>query len=197
MEIALLARHGESNYSARGLLNGDVAVQVGLTAAGVEQARTLGDALRDIPIEVAVTSGLERAIATADEALRGRSVRRVVLAELNDPLYGVFEGRRLEEYRAWAASTPSTVGPDGGGESRRCVIQRYARAFRDLLGLPEGTVVVVCHSLPVSYALLARDGGVPTARMPLAAYATAYPFTAGELASAADVLERWLAAPSW
>ena len=41
MRRAFFARHGESEYSVRGLLNGDVAVSVGLTPAGVEQARRL------------------------------------------------------------------------------------------------------------------------------------------------------------
>jgi hypothetical protein len=34
-------------------------------------------------------------------------------------------------------------------------------------------------------------------RVPLVPYATPYPFTAAELREVVEVLDRWLAAPSW
>ena len=197
MQRAILARHGESAYSVRGLLNGDPSVPVGLTPAGVEQARGLGEQLRDAEIDVVVTSALPRAIETADVAVDGRDVPRVVVAELNDPRYGSFEGRELEEYRAWAASSASSAAPEGGGESRRAIVARYARAYRTVLTRPEQTLLVVCHSLPISYALLARTGDEPAARVPLVAYATPLPFTVAELETVVDGLDRWLAAPTW
>lgn len=197
MKRAILARHGESEYSARGALNGDVTVACGLTPAGLEQARRLGEALRDQSLGLCVTSALERAQATADEALIGRDVPRLVLPELNDPLYGPYEGRPLQDFRAWASSASSSEAPGPGGESRWAIIERYARAFRTLLARPEETILVVAHSLPVSYALGAREGLEPGARVPIAKYATPYPFGAAELERATDLLERWLAAPSW
>ncbi len=197
MRRVILTRHGESEFSVRGALNGDVGVPCGLTPAGLEQARRLGRELVSEPIELCVTSEFERARATADEALRGREVPRLVLAELNDPLYGRFEGAPLEEFRAWAAGASSAESPGPGGESRRQIAERYARAYRILLDRPEQAILAVSHSLPVAYALAARDGGEPAARVALAGYATAYPFVADELDRAAGVLERWLAAPSW
>jgi probable phosphoglycerate mutase len=197
METAILARHGESEFSARGALNGDISVACGLTPAGVEQARRLGEELRGEPIALCVTSEFERAQATADEALRGRDVPRLVLPDLNDPLYGNYEGASLEAFRAWASSASSSDPPGPGGESRRAIVERYTRAFRWLLARPEQTVVVVAHSLPVAYALGARDGLEPGARMPLAQYATPYRFAAEELERATGLLERWLTAPTW
>ncbi|HZO96060.1 MAG TPA: histidine phosphatase family protein [Gaiellaceae bacterium] len=197
MRLAILARHGESEYSARGRLNGDAAVPCGLTARGREEARRLGEALRGDPLELCVTSALQRARETADEALGGRDVPRLVLPELNDPLYGPYEGGSIEEYRAWAAAAPSSAAPEPGGESRLALVRRYARGFRTVLERPEEHVLVVCHSLPVSYALEARAGRPPAVRMPLVAHAAPYPFSAGELESAVAVLERWAAAPTW
>ena len=197
METAILARHGESEFSARGALNGDISVACGLTPAGVEQARRLGEDLRDMPLGLCVTSEFERAKVTADEVLRGREVRRLVLAELNDPLYGPYEGASLEEFRVWAGGASSSDLPGPGGESRRAIVERYARAFRSLLARPEETILVVAHSLPVAYALGARDGLEPGARVPLAEYATPYPFAAAELERATGLLEGWVAAPSW
>jgi broad specificity phosphatase PhoE len=194
---AILARHGESEYSSRGLLNGDISVAVGLTARGRDEARRLGDGLRSEALDLCVTSEFQRTRETADVALEGRDVRREVDARLNDPLIGRYEGQQLEDYRSWASANSSSAAPAGGGESRLAVVDRYARAFRDLVERPEETILVVCHSLPVSYALGAREGRQPGARMPLAEHATPYPFTADELDAAATLLEQWVASPTW
>ncbi len=151
MRRAFFARHGESEYSAIGLLNGDTQVPVGLTEVGLEQARQLGEVLRAEPFDLCVTTELERVRATADVALAGRDVPRLVVPELNDPLYGPFEGSAIDEYRAWAAGAPSSETPGDGGESRHAIVERYARGLRIVLDREEETILVVAHSLPISY----------------------------------------------
>ncbi len=197
MQQAILVRHGESDYSSRALMNGDVAVAVGLTERGREQARALAVALRDLRLDLCVTSALQRAVETADVVLAGRVMPRLVMPELNDPLYGRFEGGTLDDYRAWAAASPSSAAPEGGGESRVAIVARYVRAFRSLLARPEETILVVCHSLPIAYALGAREGKPPSAREPLAEYAHPYRFDTAELGRAADVLDTWTTDPTW
>ena len=197
MERAILARHGESVFNVRDVVNGDIALPGALTPRGHEQAAVLGEALRRERLDLCVTSEFERARTTADEALAGRDVPRVVLPALNDPLYGRYEGKPLEAYRAWAWANPSTIAPGAGGESRVAIVERYARAFRGLLARPEKTILVVAHSLPIAYALGARAGQTPEARVPFAGNAVPYPFTAGELERAARLLEGWVAAPDW
>jgi broad specificity phosphatase PhoE len=193
----IFARHGESEFSARGALNGDITVPCGLTPAGLEQARSLGAALADEPFELCVTSEFQRTRETADEVLRGRDIPRLVVPELNDPRYGPYEERQIEEYRDWAANASSRESPGEGGESRYAIVERYAQAFRILLARPEDAILIVAHSLPIAYALHARAGKPPEARVPLAEYATPYPFAAWELRRAAITLEYWLAAPNW
>jgi broad specificity phosphatase PhoE len=194
---AFFARHGESEYSARELLNGDVAVSVKLTPAGVEQARRLGRSLRAELLDLCVTTELERVRQTADVALDGREVPRLVVRELNDPLYGPFEGKTIEEYRGWATGAPSSDSPGDGGESRHAIVERYVRGFRIVLERPEEALLVVAHSLPVSYLLGALEGLEPGARAPLVPYAIPYGLTDEELERAIGVLDAWLAAPSW
>jgi len=178
-------------------MNGDIAVAVGLTARGREEARRLGEALRDQPIDLCVTSEFQRARETADEALAGRDIPRLVVPELNDPLYGPFEGSTLDEFRGWAAASGSTALPGPGGESRLAIVERYARAFRILLARPEDAILAVCHSLPIAYAMEARSGRPPAVHAPMAEHAVPYPFTAAELEAAADLLENWAAHPTW
>ncbi len=197
MERAILARHGESEFSVRSLLNGDPAVPGGLTAEGRKQARALGLALRDAPIDLVVTTGFPRTDETADLAIAGRRIPRLVLPGLGDPRYGPYEGGPLEDYRAWAAASTSSAVPGAGGESRAAIVERYARGYRGLLARPEEAILLVAHSLPLAYALQAKDGKAPAARMPFAAYATPYPFARDELEAVAGVLERWLEAPTF
>jgi broad specificity phosphatase PhoE len=197
LRTAVLARHGESEYSVAGRLNGDLEVDVRLTPGGLEQARELGRTLAGEPLDLCATSEFRRARETADEALGGRRVPRLVLPELNDPRYGRFEGAALADYRSWASASPSSAVPGPGGESRLEIVERYARGFRTLLDRPEEAILAVCHSLPVSYALGARAGLPPGARTPLAEYAVPYPFTAEELSAATRLLEQWVARPTW
>jgi len=197
MREAILARHGESVFNVVDVMNGDIAVPGGLTARGVEQARALGSALRDQTLDLCIVSEFERAQQTADLALEGRQLPRLVWPRLNDPLYGPFEGKLLEEYRAWGAANHSRAVPGDRGESRHAIVTRYAEAFRGLLARPEDVILVVCHSLPVSYALGGREGIPPGARVPMAENATPYPFTADELERATVTLETWLADPTW
>jgi alpha-ribazole phosphatase len=197
VDSAILARHGESEFSVRGALNGDASVPGGLTAAGRDQARRLGERLDGTALDLCITSALQRTRETADDALGDRAVPRLVLPELNDPRYGRFEGALLADYRAWAWDEPSSALPGPDGESRLALVERYAGAYRAVLARPERELLVVGHSLPIAYAIAARDGSPPAARMPLVAYAEPHPFTAEELERVVAVLEAWAAAPTW
>lgn len=197
MQTANFVRHGESEYSVELRLNGDAAVDVGLTARGREEARRLAEELAAVELDLCVTSELRRTVETADLALPGRPVPRLVLRELNDPRYGAFEGATLEEYRAWADSAPSHARPSEDGESRLDIVARYARALRILLAREERVILVVAHSLPIAYLLATMDGDLPRQRVPLVEHAAIHRVTAAELERATDALEAWSKAPTW
>jgi broad specificity phosphatase PhoE len=197
MERALLVRHGESVFGARGLATGKVDVRCPLSERGAAQAGALAKEISGEDIDLCVTSELERTRQTADIALAQRSVRRIVLAELNDPLYGSYEGGPLDAYRAWAHANDSAAEPPGGGEGRQTLVARYAAGFRRILGRPERTILVVAHSLPIAYVLMALAGLDPAPRVPLVEYAKTHTVSAGELRRAIIRLEAWCDAPSW
>jgi probable phosphoglycerate mutase len=197
MEVAILARHGESEYSANGLTNGDPRVACPLTAVGLAQAHALGGSLANEPLELCIITAFERTRATALAALAGRGVPLRVVEALNDPDYGEFEGRSLDEYRGWLADASSDATPPGGSESRRAIVSRYAEGFRQVLARPERTLLVVAHSLPLAFALAASEGTQPRPRAAVVPYATPYLFEHARLAAAVGVLERWLVAPDW
>ena len=198
MEELILARHGESEYSLLGRLNGDPAAAVDLTQRGEEEARRLGEELADEPIDLAIHTGFPRTRATLELVLAGRDVPVAEEPRLADPRAGDFEGLTLDEYRAWAWTRGSREDAPGGGESRLAVASRYAAAYRALLGRPERTILVVLHALPVAYLLLARDGQPPRPRVDLhVEYARPYRFAAAELERALRVLEDWCSSPTW
>lgn len=197
VERLILARHGETGWNTRRLVNGDPSVPVGLTDRGREEARRLGEALRDERLDLCATSAFPRTQETAAIALAGRDVPLLVVPELGDPDYGPYEGLGLDEYRAWAASHPSSAVPDGGGESRLAIVRRYVEGFRSLLERPERTVLAVVHALPVAYALAGRDGQAPPPRVPLVENARPYPLDRSEVEAAVALMEDWCAAPTW
>lgn len=198
MQTLILARHGESEYSARGLLNGDPSVAVGLTEAGEAQARELGAALRETRIDLCVTTEFGRTRRTAELVLAGREVPLEIWPELNDPHAGSYEGLPIDDYLVWAGAAGSAEPVPGGGQSRQAVVTRCARAYRALLERPEPTILVVLHALPLAYLLGALDGTAPAPRMhrPVG-YADAHSVDAGALGDAVELLEAWCAAPGW
>jgi probable phosphoglycerate mutase len=198
MEHLIFARHGESEYSARGLLNGDPSVEVGLTEAGEAQARALGVTLRETPIDLCVTTEFGRTHRTAELALQGRDVPTEVWPDLNDPHAGSWEGLPIDEYLVWAAEAGSAEAVPGGGQSRNAIVTRCARAYRALLVRPESTILVVLHALPIAYLLSALEGTAPAPRMGrVVEYAHPYRVEGEALRSAVELLEAWCAAPGW
>ncbi len=197
MESLILARHGESVFSASLALNGDPAVPGPLTATGEEQARGLGHALCEEEIDLCVTSEFQRTRETAELALAGRTVPVLIVPELNDHPAGRYEGRPLAEYLEWAHAAPAADLVPGAGESRIDVAGRFARGFRAVLERPEQTILAVLHSLPIVYLLGAAEGRAPAAELPLLSYAEPSRLSAVEVRSAIDRLESWTAAPTW
>ena len=171
MERALLVRHGESVFSARGLATGRVDVRCPLSARGAAQARALAEDIASEAIDLCATSELERTRETADIALADRAVPRIVLRELNDPLYGRYEGGPLDDYIAWALANGSAAEPPGGGEPRQTLVARYVAGFRGILERPERAILIVTHSLPIAYVLMALAGRDPAPRVRLVEYA--------------------------
>ena len=190
MRLLLLARHGQSVFNVGGVVNGDPALDQGLSDVGRAAAAGLGVELAALPIDLCVTSRFPRAQETARLALGGRvaEVLHEIDADLDDIRIGELEGKTLADYRLWKhVHARSDRFP--GGESLAEAATRYAAAFARLAARPEDTILCVCHEIPVRYAINAA-GGSPDPDRPFhdVPNATPYLFDAEALARAAAAL---------
>jgi 2,3-bisphosphoglycerate-dependent phosphoglycerate mutase len=199
MQTMIVARHAESECSARGIANGEPNSSCPLTERGEEQAGALGRSLVGRRIDLFVTSEFSRARRTAEIALTGREPEPpwLELAELNDIRVGAFERGPLEQYTSWAHEQGPEERPPGEGESRAEAAARFARGFRLVLARTEPVILVVTHGLAVSYLREASAGrGFGSRHIPVP-YARPFEFSAEELAQALDRLEAWQKNPRW
>jgi len=157
MRLFLLARHGQSLFNVDDVVNGDPLLDRGLSEQGIEEAERLGGQIAAVPLDVVVVSPFPRAVQTANIALGTREVPHEPDPELGDVRIGELEGARLADYRAHPAHDDRTRRFPGG-ESLDEAALRYAAAFERLLARRERVVLVVCHEIPVRYAVNAAAG---------------------------------------
>ena len=197
MKTLLVARHAESVLSAQRIANGDPGVECPLTEVGRAQARALGEAVAAEPIDLCAVTEFERVRETAELALDGRDVPFLVVAELNDPRIGEFEGRSIDEYGRWIWPKGPLEAPPGGGEHRAELAARYARGLRTLLERPEAMVLHVGHAHPIAYLRDALAGATPRSQIEPVGYVEVLRLDEAELRAAVELLEAWAASPAF
>jgi broad specificity phosphatase PhoE len=157
VRLFVLSRHAHSTLNLEGRVNGDPSVDVPLTDDGRAQARRLGEQLANMPLELCVHTRFRRTRDTAEGILHGREVPLHEEPLLDDIDVGELEGETLAAYRAWKADH-DRADRFPGGESLDEAARRYGLAFRALLERSEQAVLVVCHEIPIRYALNAASG---------------------------------------
>jgi len=190
MRLFVLSRHAESVLNHENRINGDPTVPAPLTDRGRDEAALLGLQIRSIPLEVCLHTRFGRTLETVRIALEGRDVPIAEEELFDDVRVGELEGWTLEDYRAWKREH---VRADRfpGGESLDEAARRYAEGFRRLLGGTWECVLVVCHEIPIRYALNAVGGSdsldAPVHAIPNAAL---FLFDENALAAAAAGIDR-------
>ena len=187
--LVAFSRHAHSLLNAEHRINGDPSLPVPITDEGKEQARLLGLQLANVPFDLCVHTRFGRTRETAEIALAGRDVPFEVEPLFDDIAVGDLEGVSVDEFREWK-SRHSRADPFPGGESLDDAARRYAEGLRKLLAGDRRSVLVVCHEIPIRYALNAAAGSDeldgPAHAIP---NATPFLFDAVPLARAADRIE--------
>ena len=157
MRLFLVCRHGQSLFNVDQIVNGDPALDRGLSEQGIEEAERLAGQIAPVPLELVAVSPFPRALQTANIALDGRDVPHLVDEELGDVRIGRLEGASLDAYRETPAhSNRKERFP--GGESLDEAALRYAGAVERLFARDEPATLVVCHEIPVRYLVNAATG---------------------------------------
>jgi broad specificity phosphatase PhoE len=190
LRLFVLTRHAHSTLNVENRINGDPSVAVPLTNEGIAEAARLGHQLAQLPFELCVHTRFARTRETAAAILGAREVPMLEEPLLDDIDVGELEGATIDDYRAWK-SDHRRDDAFPGGESLDDAARRYAAAFHRLLARAEQAVLVVCHEIPIRYALNAAAGSdeldAPEHAIP---NATPYLFDATALARAAAQIEQ-------
>ncbi|MBA2537679.1 MAG: histidine phosphatase family protein [Actinobacteria bacterium] len=157
MRLFVAARHAQSTLNVEGRVNGDPGRPVGLTELGREEARQLGIQIANIPFEGCFHTRFSRTKETAALALAGRKVPFETEPLLDDIDVGDFDGAPVEEYREWKHSHARRERFPGG-ESLDDAAARYAQGWRRVLETAHAAVLIVCHEIPLRYALNGANG---------------------------------------
>lgn len=132
-------RHGETDWNARNLSQGNV--DIPLNPTGLEQARAAAALLRGRTIQTIVSSPLSRARVTAETAAEALGLPVRLDDGLREVAFGVQEGQPMTEWFArWVAGewTPE------GAETFVALRQRAVEAVNRATAL-DGPVLVVAH----------------------------------------------------
>jgi len=157
MRLFLFARHGQSLFNVDRIVNGDPALDRGLSEQGIEEAERLAGQIAGLRLDLVAASPFPRALQTANIALAGREVPHLVDDDLGDVRIGDLEGQTLGAYRA-APAHANRKERFPGGESLDAAALRFAGAFERLLARDEPATLVVCHEFPVRYLVNAACG---------------------------------------
>jgi broad specificity phosphatase PhoE len=164
----LFIRHGQSTWNVEHLLPGQLP-DIPLTEKGREQAESLAEALKVLPITAIISSPLERARDTAAYLARPRDLPVLLDDGLKDTDVGPWAGKKYDElYKtdpAWKEFVRDpTRGPEGV-ETFPQVQQRAVAAVERWLSHEElGNYLAFVAHADVVKLLLAHYMGLEAAR---------------------------------
>lgn len=150
-------RHGETDWNARGLSQGNV--DIPLNPTGLAQARSAAELMRNRGVRTIISSPLSRALVTAEIAGRALGLPVEIDDGLREVAFGTQEGQPMTEWFArWIAGewTPE------GAETFAALRQRAVAAVNRAIALPS-PVLIVAHGA-LFRALRAAMGMEPNVR---------------------------------
>ncbi len=137
----LLVRHGQSEWNAAGLMQGQTP-HVALTPLGHEQAAGAARELARLAPGAMLSSDLRRAVQTAEHCARATGLPFTTTPALREQGYGVLEGRPSRELWDVVDWTDPHWSAEGG-ESLAQLHARVAVLLADLVARPPAAVVAL------------------------------------------------------
>lgn len=149
----LLARHGETDWNAQNLIQGQQ--DRPLSPLGYQQRKNLFYMLLDVPLSHIYTSQLQRTIETARPISEEKQLTMQSFTALNEAKLGVFEGEHKvyfadaysrQIYTNFLSDEVNVVLP-GGGENLKMVYDRIKRKVDHIIKM----IAAGGHSLAVTH----------------------------------------------
>jgi broad specificity phosphatase PhoE len=137
----LLVRHGQSEWNAAGLMQGQTA-HVPLTPLGHTQAAAAADELAALSPGALISSDLLRAVQTAEHCARTTGLPITTAPALREQGYGVLEGRPSRELWDVVDWTDAHWSAEGG-ESLAELHGRVAAYLKHLCAEPPADVIAL------------------------------------------------------
>jgi len=151
MPKIILVRHGKTVWNAEGRYQGKM--DIPLNEEGKEQARKVGEALKDFPIKAVYSSPLARCRDTAQEIAKHHVLEVKTKEGFKEIDHGEWEGllaseveeRYPELLKLWREKPSQVKMP--GGESLKDVQERAVKAFNEVIKehSDEDLIVIVGH----------------------------------------------------
>ncbi len=162
----LLVRHGETNWNREGRFQGQI--DIPLNENGQRQGEQVGEFLKPVKIDAAVTSSMSRPKETAELILKHHpGVKLQGREDLWEISHGTWEGKLESEIRAtdgplldaWQAKPETVQMPEG--ENLDDVFRRAIVGWNDIAtqAQPGTTTLVVAHDA-INKAILCHVAGV-------------------------------------
>src|SRR5690349_8050409 len=163
-ETLLLVRHGQTEWNAAGLMQGQT-THVPLTDLGHAQAAGAGRELADLAPGALISSDLLRAVQTAEHCAAATGLVLTTTPALREQGYGVLEGRPSRELWDVVDWTDPHWAADGG-ESLAELHARVAAFVEELQADPPADVVALVTHGDTIRAVQAVAAGPGPDQMP-------------------------------
>ena len=139
-----LVRHGETDWNKEGKMQGHT--DISLNEAGREQAEKAAHSLMNSNIDLIISSGLKRAIETAEIIAKTVSVEVCIDENLRERNYGEGEGLLYAELDSKYGNRQNKDHKIPGGESYEELLERVWKSFSEQNKLHKNrNVVIVSH----------------------------------------------------
>ncbi len=150
MKLYLL-RHGETDWNKARKIQG--CTDIPLNDYGRELARKTGEGMRDIPIDLVITSPLVRAKETARLVMAGRDVEIIENPRIQEMDFGEYEGRPSDEEPTASIlkaffKNPGAYPPPENGEGIPELLARTGGFLETLYGdadLQDKSILISTH----------------------------------------------------
>lgn len=151
MTRIILVRHGETTWNIEGRYQGQE--DTPLSERGLKQGHLLAEGLRNIPIDLAISSPLKRSYQTCKFCADLHNLPVATDERLLEINHGSWEGVLADdiqkqypvEFAQWHSEPEKVVMP-GGGESLEDVRKRVRAAFDEyVVKYPDKTILVAAH----------------------------------------------------